>query len=67
MMNCVLTNKTELEDTALQLKAFLMVLSAADCDNVDALREMPHAVKIAAEMAEKIYCTIVEAVEMEEK
>lgn len=63
----MMNNKTELENTALQLKALLMVLSAADGDNVEAMREMPHVMKIAADMAEKVYCTIVEAVEMEVK
>lgn len=67
MMNCVLNNKDELENTALQLKALLTVLSAADGDNVEAMREMPHVMKIAADMAEKVYCTIVDAVEMEVK
>ena len=64
MMNCVLNNKDELENTALQLKALLAVFSAADGDNVEAVREMPHVMKIAEDMADKIYCTIVEAVEM---
>ncbi|WP_418719094.1 hypothetical protein [Candidatus Allofournierella merdipullorum] len=61
----MMNNKTELENTALQLKALLTVLSAADGDNVEAMREVPHVMKIAADMAEKVYCTIVEAVEME--
>lgn len=60
----MMNNKNELENTALQLKALLAVLSAADGDNVEAMREMPHVMKIAADMAEKVYCTIVEAVEM---
>lgn len=63
----MMNNKTELENTALQLKALLTVLSAADGDNMIAMREIPHALKIAADMAEKVYCTIVEAVEMEVK
>ncbi len=67
MMNCVLSNKTELGNTALQLKALLTVLSAADGDNMEAIQEMPHALKITANMAEAVYCTIVEAVEMEVK
>lgn len=67
MINCVLNNKDELENTALQLKALLTVLSAADGDNMEAMREMPHVMKIAADMAEKVYCTIVDAVEMEVK
>lgn len=63
----MMNNKTELENTALQLKALLTVLSAADGDNVEAMQEIPHVMKIAADMAEKVYCTIVEAVEMEVK
>lgn len=63
----MMNNKTELENTALQLKALLTVLSAADGDNMVAMQEIPHALKIAADMAEKVYCTIVEAVEMEVK
>lgn len=66
-MNCVLNNKDELENTALQLKALLTVLSAADGDNMVAMQEIPHALKIAADMAEKVYCTIVESVKMEVK
>lgn len=58
----MMNNKTELENTALQLKALLTVLSAADGDNVEAVRELPHALKIAADMAETVYCTIVEAI-----
>ena len=60
-------NKREIEDTALQLNALLTVLRAADGDNVEAMREMPHVMKIAADMAEKVYCAIAEAVEMEVK
>lgn len=67
MMNCVLSNKTELENTALQLKALLTVLSAADGDNMEAMQEMPYALKITANMADAVYCTIAEAVEMEVK
>ena len=63
----MMNNKTELENTALQLKALLTVLSAADGDNVEAVRELPHALKIAADMAENVYCTIVESVKMEVK
>ena len=37
--------KSELENTALQLKAFLTVLCAVDTDNPEALAEMPHALK----------------------
>lgn len=53
-------NKTQLENTALQLKALLAVLTAVDTDNAEAVREMPHALKPAAELAEALYCGIVE-------
>lgn len=53
-------NTLELENTALQLKALLLVMSATDTDNAAALAEMPHALKIAAELAETLYCSIVE-------
>lgn len=53
-------NTLELENTALQLKALLLVMSATDTDNAAALAEMPHALKIAAELAETLYCGIVE-------
>lgn len=63
----MMNNKIELENTALQLKALLTVLSAVDGDNVEAMQEIQHVMNIAAGMAEKVYCTIVEAVEMEVK
>ena len=53
-------NTLKLENTALQLKALLLVMSATDTDNAAALAEMPHAIKIAAELAETLYCGIVE-------
>jgi len=58
-------NKKEIENTALQLKALLTVLSTADTDNAAALAEMPHALEIAANMADSVYCAITEAEEME--
>lgn len=51
-------NKYEIENTALQLKALLTVLCEVDTDNESALAEMPHALKPAAELAEKLYCAI---------
>lgn len=54
-------NKNELEDTALQLKAFLTVLTAIDPDNKTALFEIPHALEPAAALAEKLYCAIVDS------
>ena len=57
-------NKTELENNALQLKALLAVLSATDNDN-KALYELPIALEIAAQMAENLYCAIVDAKGME--
>lgn len=52
--------KSELENTALQLKALLTVLCTVDTDNPEALAEMPHALKPAVALAEKLYCSIVE-------
>ncbi len=53
-------NKQNLENTALQLKALLTVLTAVDPDNYEALAELPHAIKPVAELAESLYCAIVE-------
>lgn len=52
-------NKFEIENTALQLKALLTVLTTVDPDNETALAEMPHALKPAAELSEKLYCAVV--------
>ena len=51
-------NKNNLENTALQLKALLTVLTAVDPDNAEALAELPDALKPAAELAENLYCLI---------
>lgn len=51
----------KMEETALNLKALLTVLSAADGDNTQAMQEMPHALTVAADMAEQLYCMIVNA------
>lgn len=51
-------NKTALENTALQLKALLTVFTAVDPDNIEALAELPNALKPAAELAENLYCMI---------
>lgn len=67
LKNCVIANKNELENNALQLKALLTVLSATDSDNKTALYEMPYALEIAVQMAEKFYNTIADAKEMEMK
>ena len=61
------TNQEDFENAALQLKALLMVLGTADTDNAAALAEMPHALKIAADIADKIYTTVVEVARVEEK
>lgn len=50
-----------LEDTALELKALLMVLSATDGDNKQAMQEMPYALQVAARMADDLYDMIVNA------
>lgn len=54
-------NKNEMITTALQLKALLTVIAAVDPDNIEALAELPHAIAPAAELAEKLYCAIVES------
>ena len=56
-MNSIL----HLEETALELKALLTVLSAADGDNKQAVQEMPYALQVAARMADDLYCMIVNA------
>ena len=56
-----MNNILHLEDTALELKALLTVLSAADGDNKQAMQEMPHALQVAARMADDLYCMIVNA------
>lgn len=56
-MNSIL----HLEETALELKALLTVLSAADGDNEQAMQEMPYALQVAARMADDLYTMIVNA------
>lgn len=62
-MKSIIINKKELENTALQLKSLLAVLSATDSDNTKALYEMPIALEVAANIAENLYCAIVDAKE----
>ena len=47
-----------MEDKALELTSLLKVLCAVDTDNAGAVREMPIAIRPAAELAEYLYCTI---------
>lgn len=54
-------NKFELENTALQLKALLTVLTVINPDNKTALAEIPHALQPAAALAEKLYCAIADS------
>ena len=49
----------KMEEMALNLKALLTVLSAADGDNAQAMQEMPHALRVAADLADNLYCMIV--------
>lgn len=67
MKKYIMNNKNEMENNALQLKALLTVLSATDSDNKTALYEMPYALEIAVQMAEKLYNAIADAKEMEVK
>ncbi len=50
----------DLEKNALRLKQLLAVLSATDTDNETALQDLPGAIAIAADLAEELYCTIVD-------
>ena len=59
------TKQDDFENAALQLNALLTVLSAVDPDAAE-LVEMPHALKIAADIASKIYMTVVEVARVEE-
>lgn len=47
------------EDLALQVKAILKVLTAVDPDNETAVRELPIALQSVAELADQLYCAIV--------
>ena len=47
-----------MEDKALERTSLLKVLCAVDTDNAGAVREMPIAIRPAAELAEYLYCTI---------
>lgn len=54
-------NINEIENTALQLKSLLAVLTAVDGynkDNAHILMDMPTALKPLAELAENLYCGI---------
>jgi hypothetical protein len=56
-------NITEMENAALQLKSLLSVLAIVDgynSDNSSILTDMPTALKPLAEIAENLYCSIVE-------
>lgn len=53
--------KIELEQIALNLKALLTVISAADGDNMVAMQQMPIVTNIAADMAETLYCAIADS------
>ena len=52
-------DKSTLETAALQLKSLLAVFAAIDGDNTTAISEMPIALIPAVELAEKLYCGIV--------
>lgn len=52
--------KNELMQTALNLKSLLTVIAAVDSDNKEALTELPNVAKIALEMAESLYCHVVD-------
>jgi hypothetical protein len=56
-------NINEMENAALQLKSLLSVLAIVDGynnDNSSILTDMPTALKPLVELAENLYCSIVE-------
>ena len=56
-------NINEMENAALQLKSLLAVLTAVNgynSDNSGIFTDMPTALKPLAEIAENLYCSIVE-------
>lgn len=55
--------KKELMQTALNLKSLLTVIAAVDINNEKALVEIPNAANVAYEMAESLYCHIVDNME----
>ena len=58
-------NKTQAQETAIQLKSFLTVLASIDTNNTQALEEAPTVAKIALGYAEKLYCDIIDNVDKE--
>ena len=55
--------KKELMQTALNLKSLLAVIAAVDINNEKALAEIPNVADVAYEMAESLYCHIVDNIE----
>lgn len=55
--------KKELMYTTLNLKSLLTVIAAIDIDNEKALVEIPNVAEMALEMAESLYCHIVDNME----
>lgn len=55
--------KKELMHTTLNLKSLLTVIAAIDIDNEKALVEIPNVAEMALEMAESLYCHIVDNME----
>lgn len=51
-------DKSALETAALQLKSLLLIISSVESDNIPAC-EMALALTPAAELAEKLYCGII--------
>ena len=55
--------KKEPMQTALNLKSLLAVIAAVDINNEKALAEIPNVADVAYEMAESLYCHIVDNME----
>lgn len=54
--------KAQLEIEAMTVFQTLKVFGAVDCDNDEAVRELPPLLKQLSEKAERVYCAIMEGV-----
>ena len=52
--------KNELMQTALNLKSLLAVMAAVDIDKMESLTELPNVARITLEMAESLYCHVID-------
>lgn len=52
--------KNELIQTALNLKSLLTVMEAVDINKMESLTELPNVARITLEMAESLYCHVID-------